>query len=189
MNNSQITYKPMSPTDFNAIIELGTLVHGEGYIDKTSVEIWYLKGITKTTNANYVAYIDNKLVGFRLTFSAQNWKIDEWCTPILWDIEANTVCYFKCNTVNEHYRGLGIGSTLLALSIEAVKKQGARAGVSHLWKQSPKNSAVKYFTKCGGTLIKKHPNRWLELSYKGYECPICTSNCRCEAAEMIIYFD
>ena len=64
------------------------------------------------------------------------------------------VCYFKCNTVDESYRGYGIGSTLLRLSIDAAKQQGAKAGISHLWKQSPGNSAVKYFTKCGGQLVQ-----------------------------------
>ena len=70
----------------------------------------------------------------------------------------------------------------------AAKGQGATAGVSHLWKQSPGNSAVKYFSKNGGTLIKEHADRWRELSLAGYDCPICSNDCRCEAAEMMITF-
>ena len=189
MNNSKILYKLMLAADFKAVIELGTLVHGEGYIDDIKIKEWHSKGIFKNINANYVAYHQNTLVGFRLTFAVNNWQPDKWCTPNLWKENAHNVCYFKCNTVDENFRSLGIGSTLLSLSIDAATQQGATAGVSHLWKQSPKNSAVKYFTKCGGKLVKEHPNRWLELSKNGYECPICAFNCQCEAAEMIIHFD
>jgi len=98
-------------------------------------------------------------------------------------------CYFKCNTVDENYRGLGIGKTLLQLSIETAKKQGAAAGVSHLWKESPNNSAVTYFARCGGELINYHPGKWNEDSQQGYNCILCGYDCHCEAAEMIIYFE
>jgi GNAT superfamily N-acetyltransferase len=189
INRKDITYRSMSEQDFKAVIKLGTLVHGEGYIDDDNIKKWYAKGVSVAANANYVAYHQEQLVGFRLTFAPNSWQIDQWCTPELWNEVTDNVCYFKCNTVDEHYRSLGIGSALLKLSIEAARLQGATAGVSHLWKQSPKNSAVKYFTRCGGKLVKEHPDRWAELSKNGYECPICAFDCKCEAAEMIIHFD
>lgn len=189
MTKNEIHFKPMSNSDFSAVIKLATEVHGEGYIDNIKIKQWFDKGVTQNINANYVAYYNDLLVGFRLTFAANCWEPDEWCTPDQWKINPKHVCYFKCNTVDENYRNYGIGSKLLALSIESAKKQGARAGVSHLWKQSPNNSAVNYFTRCGGRLVKEHPNRWFELSKNGYECPICGFTCRCEAAEMIIRFE
>ncbi|XQW84347.1 GNAT family N-acetyltransferase [Thalassotalea piscium] len=188
IDQSTIIYREMTPEDFNAIVILGTQVHGEGYIDNTIIKGWYQKGIHHNINASFVAYAKDKLVGFRLTFSAQHWDIDSWCTPELWQIPSEQVCYFKCNTVDENYRGYGIGSQLLNLSISAAKQQGALAGVSHLWRQSPGNSAVIYFSKCGGKLIKNHPDRWNELSQQGYQCPVCDLYCHCEAAEMMILF-
>lgn len=184
----ELMYKNLEASDFSAVIELGTKVHGEGYIDNDNIKDWYLKGIKKEINSGFVAYDNDKLVGFRLTFAPQQWIIDKWCSPELWQIETNKVCYFKCNTVAENYRGRGIGGKLLALSIAAAKKQGATAGVSHLWRQSPGNSAVKYFTKCGGKLIQDHPDRWNELSKQGYDCPVCPNECHCTAAEMMITF-
>jgi len=185
---NQITYQEYTANDFDNVVALGNLVHGNGYMDKEDAKVWHQKGLKDGINAGFVAYDGKKLVGFRLTYAAGNWDIDKWCTPNKWNQPASTVCYFKCNTVDENYRGLGIGSQLLSLSISAAKKQGATAGVSHLWKQSPGNSAVKYFTKCGGKLIQTHPDRWREDALNGYDCTICSFDCHCEAAEMIIHF-
>ena len=184
-----ITYKTISLEDFEATVALGTEVHGGGYINLVNLNEWIQKGTKNNINSSFVAYDGDKLVGFRITFAAEQWHIDEWCSTEKWNIPTLNVCYFKCNSVDKHYRGYGIGSKLLYLSIEAVKKQGAKAGVSHLWMESPGNSAVKYFTKCGGKLIKEHPDRWLESSLQGYDCTICDIECHCTAAEMIIDFD
>ncbi len=185
----KLTYQQLQPNDFNKVIQLATQVHGEGYLDSESMQAWYDKGIKNGINTGFVVYHQSHLVGFRITYAVQQWQIDEWCSPELWPVAAEQVCYFKCNTVDENYRGHGIGGELLKRSIAAAKQQGAKAGVSHLWKQSPGNSAVKYFTKCGGVLIKEHPDRWRELSLTGYECPVCHNNCHCEAAEMMVVFD
>ena len=188
-HKSTIHYREMQPDDFSAIILLATEVHGEGYLDNDAMKAWFSKGLSQNINASYVAYDNDKLVGFRITYACNQWDIDEWCSPNLWPHPTEQVCYFKCNTVDESYRGYGIGSKLLNLSINAAKQQGAKAGISHLWRQSPGNSAVKYFTKCGGELIKDHPDRWNELSKNGYCCPICQFDCHCIAAEMLINFE
>ena len=187
MKNFQ--YKPLTPSDFEQIIALANEVHGNGYIDNNSMQHWYQLGIVKNINAGFVVYDQQKLIGFRITFAAQQWQIDRWSSTRAWQVPADKVCYFKCNTVDINYRGNGIGGKLLKLSIAAAKRQGATAGVSHLWCQSPGNSAVKYFTKCGGKLIKKHQDKWLEDSHNGYNCTLCGYDCHCEAAEMIIYFE
>lgn len=190
MNDKKhIRYQEMTSNDFEQIVRLGNHVHGDGYLCLEKAKAWYEKGLKNGINSGFVAYDEDKLVGFRITYASEQWHIDNWCSPNLWQVPAEQVCYFKCNTVDENYRGYGIGSKLLALSIAAAKKQGATAGVSHLWKQSPGNSAVKYFTKCGGQLVQSHPDKWREEALNGYDCIICGYDCHCEAAEMIIYFD
>jgi hypothetical protein len=100
------------------------------------------------------------------------------------------VCYFKSNTIAESGRGQGLGGKLLAASKAAVMAQGAKAGVSHLWQQSPNNAAVRYFTKAGGKLIKQHPQRWHQR-YMGedYICVLCGEDCHCVACEMLLVFN
>lgn len=183
------TYTELSPKDFNAIITLGNKVHGAGYLDQEKIKTYYQQGLFNGINCSFVVYKEHTLVGFRLTFSANQWTIDKWCSPEAWQVPSDKVCYFKCNTVDPNHQAQGIGGNLLKYSIDAARKQGALAGVSHLWRQSPGNAAVKYFTKCGGRLVKDHPDKWYQDSLDGYECVLCPAKaCHCVAAEMIIDF-
>ena len=186
---AKIQYKTMAASDFNNVIALGNHVHGDGYLNDDNIRQWFDKGLKDNLNSNIVAYLDKTLVGFRISYSAGNWQADQWCTPSKWKSLEQQTAYFKCNTVSEECRGLGIGSQLLKLSIDVLKLQGAKAGVSHLWRQSPNNSAVGYFTKCGGALVKDHPDKWHQDSVNGYQCTLCGFDCHCVAAEMIIYFN
>jgi GNAT superfamily N-acetyltransferase len=188
LNN--VHYQQLSFDHFDGVIALGNDVHGDNYLTLESLESIFAAGLHQGINASWVALSGQQIVGFRLTICAGNWTIDQWCTPGKWGIAAENVCYFKCNTVNQDYRGLGIGSKLLALSIEQVRKQGSSAGLAHIWLASPKNSAFRYFSKCGGETVKEHPGKWRELSIRdNYECPVCPAICECVAAEMILKFD
>lgn len=189
LKKEDVLYKSYQPEDFDAVIRLGNLVHGDNYMDTPQAQYLFEASHKNGINASLVAYIHNQLVGFRLTQSAQQWHIDEWCSPELWQVPVEKMCYFKCNTVDENCRGLGIGSELLKRSIEQAKKQGAEAGLAHIWRASPGNSAFKYFSKCGGELVKDHPNRWQGwFDSHGYICPECGEHCTCTAAEMMIRF-
>ncbi|MDT0594441.1 GNAT family N-acetyltransferase [Glaciecola petra] len=210
-----IKYVPLAPQHFAAIVELGNDVHGDNYLNLNTVENLYQQSWSQNINASWVAIDtdfnlqasselhtpeiqsrkkkrilkDGLLVGFRLTIAANNWNVDEWCSPQDWSHEHQNICYFKCNTVDINYRGSGIGSTLLARSIERCEQQGARAGLAHIWLASPGNSAYRYFTACGGRLIKKHPNKWQSASIEDeYVCPVCQNICCCVAAEMLLEF-
>ncbi|RJY15040.1 GNAT family N-acetyltransferase [Parashewanella spongiae] len=180
----------MHEEDFEQVIELGNLVHGAGYLDFQSLSDIYFKGIKNDINANFVALDEQRLLGFRLTYAADKWSIDKWCSIAQWGIKPELVCYFKCNTVAENARGKGLGGLLLSKSIEAARQQGAKAGLAHLWKQSPQNSAVRYFTKAGGKLIKEHQERWSwENMSRHYNCILCAGDCRCTACEMLLNFE
>ncbi|MGB0938263.1 MAG: GNAT family N-acetyltransferase [Colwellia sp.] len=187
-NKPSISYELLTSQYFDQVISLANKVHGDGYLCSKSMASWAERGIKNDINSSYIALDGDKVVGFRITFSAGQWKIDQWSTPELWQVPRDLCCYFKCNTIDEDYRGQGIGKHLLNLSIDAVKKQGAIAGTAHLWQQSPNNSAVAYFSKCGGQLVKLHPDKWHEDSKQGYDCILCGNDCHCEAAEMIIHF-
>ena len=190
LTKDDVYYKSYQPEDFDAVIRLGNQVHGDNYMDMPQAQYLFEASHKNGVNASLVAYVENKLVGFRLTQAAQQWHIDEWCSPKLWAIAPDEMCYFKCNTVDANCRGLGIGSELLKRSIAQAKHQGAKAGLAHIWRASPGNSAFKYFSKCGGVLVKDHPNRWQSwFDSHGYICPECGEYCTCTAAEMMIKFD
>ncbi|WP_394130201.1 GNAT family N-acetyltransferase [Shewanella maritima] len=179
----------LTPADFHAVITLGEQVHGAGYLDMAELEKIYQQGIKNGINAHFVAIEQGQLIGFRLTYAAGQWPKDQWCSVDKWGIDFEDVCYFKSNTLAEQARGKGLGGKLLSASIDAVKAQGAKAGVSHLWQQSPNNAAVKYFSKAGGKLIATHPQRWNQR-YVGddYHCVLCGDDCQCDACEMLLVF-
>lgn len=183
----EVQYRPVSPEHFSSILTLGNAVHGNGYLTDISIQMLYQASWLHNVNASWVALKNQKLIGFRLTQAAGNWEIDQWCTPSAWQLESEKICYFKCNTVNANYRGLGIGSELLRRSIKSVKQQGSQAGLAHIWLASPGNSAFKYFSKAGGKLIKEHPGKW-SANYVDYPCPLCGEGCHCVAGEMLLRF-
>ncbi len=188
-NADAIEYRPLTPEYFAQVIELGNVVQGDNYLTNASLADYYERGLLNNNNASWIALYNNKVVGFRLTFAHGKWDIDKWCTPAQWPVAQDNVCYFKCNTVDESMQGCGIGSKLLALSIETAEKQGAKAGLAHIWLASPGNSAFRYFSKNGGKLIMRHPNKWRHSSlHEGYICPVCPGHCECEGAEMMLVF-
>ena len=186
---NDIQYQQMQPEDFAAVLQLGNLVHGAGYLTPDSLQLYFERGLAKHHNASFVAYSQTQqLVGFRLAFAAGNWDLDQWCSPRLWPVSPEKVAYFKCNTVSPAHQGGGIGGHLLQLSMTALQQQGAVAGLAHLWQQSPGNAAVKYFSRHGGVLIKEHPDKWRAESLQGYACVRCGFDCHCSAAEMLLIF-
>lgn len=181
---------PLTPPDFAEVIELGNLVHGDNYLSDESLQHYYARGIKNNINASFVVRDDNnKLIAFRLTFAAGNWPLDKWCSTALWPVKQEQMGYFKTSAILASEQGKGIGGAMLKASVLALKQQGAHAGVTHLWRQSPGNAAVKYFTKAGGVLIKIHPDRWLQNCLDdGYVCTLCGNECHCDAAEMVLIF-
>lgn len=186
---SKYTIKHLSQDDFENVISLGNLVHGDGYLDLPSIEEMLGKSTKDDQNASYVMYDGSTLVGFRITYAPNNWTLDQWCTPELWPVDKEQVAYFKCNTINPDYQGQGLGGQLLRTSVATLKEMGAKAGLSHIWMQSPGNASFKYFTKAGGQLIKTHPRRWNnDPSLPDYVCILCGTDCYCDASEMILVF-
>lgn len=181
--------RPYQSDDANSLLQLATAVHGNGYLEITTLQKYIDQGCVDGLNASFVAYQESELVGYRLSFSAGRWQPDQWCSPNKWPVALQEMAYFKSVAVKPTKQGQGIGSVLLTASINVLRQQGATVGVAHLWQQSPGNSAVRYFTKAGGKLVAEHKDKWLALSlHKGYYCPVCQGECHCSAAEMVLPF-
>ena len=181
--------RPYRSIDAEPLLQLATAVHGEGYLDKCTLQHYVELGSADGLNASFVAYKEARLVGYRLSFSAGYWQPDAWCSPELWPVAVEDMSYFKSVAVEPGCQGQGIGTALLKASVSVLQQQGAKAGLAHLWQQSPGHSAVRYFSKAGGTLIAEHPDKWLALSIdQGYFCPVCQGECHCSAAEMVLTF-
>lgn len=182
--------KNLESADFDAVITLGNLVHGDGYLCQSSLSEMLVKSCKGNLNASYVMYDGDKLIGFRISYAPNNWQLDKWCTKDLWPIDVKYVAYFKCNTIDPEYQGQGLGGILLNTSITTLKKMNAKSGLSHIWMQSPGNASFKYFTKAGGSLIKTHARRWNDDPLlPNYICILCGNDCYCDASEMMLVFE
>lgn len=189
MTQPQYPIYPLSEDDFDKVVALGNQVHGDGYLYRDTLAEMHQKGQKNGLNSSFVMYDEDKLIGFRITYAPDNWPLDRWCTPELWPFDKEQVAYFKCNTIDPDYQGKGLGGQLLKQSVSTLKQMGAKAGLSHIWMQSPGNASFKYFTKAGGQLIKTHPRRWHEdETLPDYVCIICGKDCYCDASEMILEF-
>ncbi len=192
---TQLTLVSLEPAYFEGVIALGNQVHGDAYLTDSSMQSIYQKSVKDGINCSFVMLDESvspaKVVGFRLTYAPTNWEVDQWCSPDLWKLPIEQLCYFKSSTVDENYRAMGIARKMLEASTAAAKQQGAQGGICHTWMQCPDNAAFHYFVNCGGQHLKTYPNRWLEDSYAGYRCVTCGVDeyCRCDAGEMILYFD
>ncbi|MBU1309007.1 MAG: GNAT family N-acetyltransferase, partial [Gammaproteobacteria bacterium] len=111
------------------------------------------------------------------------------CSTVLWSVPVEQMAYFKSVAVAASMRGKGVASALLKASAQVLAHQGARAGLAHIWRESPGNAAERYFSYAGARLLKVHPQRWRHLSVTaGYICPLCGNLCNCSAAEMELLF-
>lgn len=189
MTTQQLTIRPITAADKAAVIALANQVHGDNYLNSSSFDALLAGGTVNQVPLNWLAEDDHQVLGLRLTLAPGNWPVDEACTPAKWPFDAAQMCYFKCAAVAESARGLGIGKRLLQASIDAAKQLDCKAGLAHIWMQSPNNSAYEYFSRCGGVLVNKHPDRWYRASVEeGYYCPVCDGDCHCQAGEMVLSF-
>lgn len=185
----RLHFRPMTAADYAAVIILANKVHGDNYLTDSSVADYFARGLHQGRCLHWLAFADEKLVGLRLTFAPGQWEIDQYCTPGEWPVSADRMCYFKCAAIDQDYQGMGIGKSLLMHSVIEATALGCEAGLAHIWRQSPNNSAFAYFSRCGGELIQDHADRWLQASLEdGYFCPVCDGTCYCVAAEMVLPF-
>lgn len=175
---------------FLPVIALANQVHGDNYLDLESLQPMHAQGLKDGHNASFVALDEQGIVvGYRLSFAPGQWQVDKWCSVDLWPVEPADMAYFKSVAVAPAMRGKGIASGLLQASATVLAKQGAKAGLAHIWRESLGNAAERYFSHAGATLLKVHPNRWRHLSEAGYLCPRCGELCSCSAAEMVLRFE
>lgn len=173
-------------SDFEKVLELGNRIHGDNYMDVARLTQDLDRSIKDGINCSFVAYEDvtDKLMGFRLTNAPGQWEIGDIYSVEKWGIPHNQLCYFRSVAIDPNYRRQGLGRIFLGKSIDTVRLQGGVGGIAHIWAGSPNNSAYLYFTRCGGKVIKRHPEVWA-----GQHCPTCGGVCTCDGIEMILRFD
>ena len=177
--------KPLDPSYFNEIIQFANKHIGLNYFSQEDLEKIYSRSLLKGECCSFVHFEDNRIVAIRLAYMPGSWTDSPEVVihPDLWLVDQDKVGYFKSLFVDPSFQGQGLGSKLSSFTIEAFKKVGGLAVVTHSWKESPNNSSYLYLSKLDFSTIKEIPLAWNHIDY---ECVRCgPQRCVCSALEMI----
>jgi GNAT superfamily N-acetyltransferase len=160
---------------------------GENYFTLPELEEALVKSTSNDIMCSFVLVDAHHTIhGLRLAYPPGSWTKGKGkrLRTDLWNVPQEKVAYFQSLFLSEEAQGQGWGPQLSAAAIEAFRKLGALAIVTHAWKESPNNSSLKYLTKQSFTSVATHPEYWIDVDY---ECVLDGKPCRCTAEEMILH--
>ena len=79
--------------------------------------------------------------------------------------------------------GQGWGTRVSRQAIQILLKLGAKAVVTHSWKESPHDSSRRCLRGLGFSPVACYPGYWSEVAFS---CSRCGKPCACTAEEMIL---
>jgi len=89
--------------------------------------------------------------------------------------------YVRTVAVDPAFSGQGIGTALVARSVDYLKSLGAKKIMSPLWKHDGVVNSDVVFRRNGFLPVFEIPDYWYADSIaKGYSCPVCGKGCRCK---------
>ena len=152
---AMIKLRDFQPVDTDDIIAIADVQLGENYITVDDLS---------ACNVIVAEYVElQKCVGFCLSYIGQ-------------DGEA----YVRTVAVSPDYSGQGIGTALIAKSVEYLKSIGAKKIMSPLWKHDGIVNSDVVFRRNAFLPVREIPDYWYADSIaKGYSCPVCGKGCHC----------
>ena len=150
-----ISIRDMQSTDIDEILAIADVQLGDNYITVNDLS---------ACNVVVAEEVESqKCVGFCLSYVGQ-------------DGEA----YVRTVAVSPDYSGQGIGTALVAKSVEYLKGIGAKKIMSPLWKHDGIVNSDVVFRRNGFVHVREIPDYWYADSLeKGYLCPVCGKGCHC----------
>lgn len=186
--DTPIVVRAMTVADAPAVSALADVLIGPGYYPPQLVLDTLHKSTADGTVCSHVARADSsgkrQLVGFRFAMPPGRWAKGRGngLSPDKWPVTLDECAYFQSSYVAFEARGRGVGPAMAAEALATLKTLGARAVVTHSWKESPNNSSVRYLTRLGFQRVTEYPGYWSEVDYI---CWLDGSPCQCTAIEMI----
>lgn len=126
-----------------------------------------------------------KIRGIRVTYPHGQWQNGkgDGLSPQAWGVPFADVAYFQSIFIDSALTGQGWGGKMSSQAIELLRALGAKAIVTHSWKESPGNSSRRYLQALGFQLVATHGLYWHKVDYF---CTRCGKPCMCTAEEMIL---
>lgn len=177
----------LHPDHFSKLKEFTDKYIGKDYYSLSDLLEVYNKSLLNNQNASFLLFINNSLMGMRLSYMPGKWskmKGDGGLTPNLWSgLGVSDLGYFQSLFIHPDLTGQGWGPILSTHSLDQIKKAGAKGVLTHSWVESPNNSSRQYLSKLGFSEVKVHPLYWSKIDY---DCSGCNQKpCVCTACEML----
>lgn len=175
--------REFKPDDIAAVKAFTDEQIGLNYYSLDELKDAQKRSLKNGITTSFILENEGLVHGLRLAYAPGQWSHGKGSKlrPDLWCCGLEHMGYFQSLFLSQSAQGHGWGPKMSQKSIEAIKKLGAKAILTHCWKESPKNGSFKYLSKVGFKTIVEHPNYWIDLDY------VCTRDgkpCRCTAIEM-----
>lgn len=181
----EVTIRAMRPSDAPAVEALATRVIGPGYYPAATVLEYLERSTVGGVVCSHVALAGGQVVAFRFALPPGRWDSGrgQGLHPERWPAPLEQCAYFQSSYVDDRWMGHGIGRRMAAAALDALRALGARAVVTHSWKESPHGSSFRYLSRLGFVAVAELPDYWAEVDYV---CRLDGKPCRCTAIEMVL---
>jgi predicted N-acetyltransferase YhbS len=182
--------RPIGHQDIAKVKQFTDRAIGTNYYSESELEDIFNR--SKDSKQTYTLVLtddlDNEILGIRITYPPGNWQHGKGkgLTPNSWTQPIGKTAYFQSLFVDPALTGQGWGRKLSLVALRLLQDSGAKAVVTHSWKESPNDSSGKYLRALGFQLIATHTLYWHDVDYVCTRCG--NQKCVCTAEEMIYYF-
>ena len=159
---------------------------GPGYYSVAELENIYYRSQKNGLQCTLIIEdAEHRIRGMRITFPPGHWQRGKGrgLAPERWGVELKDTAYFQSLFIDPSLTGQGWGTRLSRQAIQILLKVGAKAVVTHSWKESPHDSSRRYLCGLGFSSVASHPGYWNEVAFS---CSRCGRPCACTAEEMIL---
>lgn len=181
--------RSMQESDLNRVKSFTDRAIGANYYTLEELASIHSKSTKNDRCASLVlAGKDEEIFGVRLSYPPGNWESGKGrgLCPDRWRVNLTETAYFQSLFIDPNLTSQGWGKKMSLLSISMLKSMGAKAVVTHSWRESPDDSSGRYLRGMGFEHIQSHPLYWFEVDY---QCTRCGKPCVCTADEMILYIE
>ena len=175
--------RPMRTDDAPALAALADRLVGKDYYTPAIALEYLAKATIEEEVCAWVAEAKGELVAFRFVCPPGRWEAGrgQGLSPERWSAPLAATAYFQSCFVDPQLMGHGVGRALALMAFQALRRLGARAVVTHSWKESPHDSSRRYLSRLGFSVVAEYPRYWSEIDYI---CPRDGQPCGCTALEM-----
>lgn len=181
--------RPLSLADIPNVKKFTDESIGHNYYSESELREAHDRSLSHDVMCSFLLIGENEeVLGLRLAYPPGQWNKGKGnkLHVDMWDVQLNETAYFQSLFLSSKVQGQGWGPKLSEKSIQAFKEVGAKAIVTHAWKESPNNSSIRYLSKLGFQSVATHAEYWIDVDYT---CVRDGKPCRCTAEEMIYYIE